>query len=160
MKSAALPALILAASLMNGILASSGINRALVDMPAWHHVGPIGWATFSRHADLGRNAMILYPFEAFGGMILSVAAAILFRRDRSAPPSARIPIYAAVLFTVGGLLLTMKAAPIMLSVRHLGNDLAELQPAFDGFEFWGGLRSISHAISPIFGRWSRSREKV
>lgn len=154
MKSALLLGLTLAAGLMNGILASGGINRALVHMPAWRHVGPVGWATFSRYADLGRNAMILYPLEAFGGMILSVAAAIVIRRNRAAPRTAKVPIYAAALFTIGGLLLTLKAAPIMLSVRHLGTDPAALQRAFDGFEFWGGLRSISQVLGYFANLWS------
>jgi hypothetical protein len=60
--------LIVAAALVNGVLASGNINRALVDMPAWRQTGVLAWAAFSRHADLGRNAMILYPLEAFGGL--------------------------------------------------------------------------------------------
>jgi hypothetical protein len=87
---------------MDGILVGGGIDRALVAMPAWHHVGPVGWGTFSRYADLG-NGLVLYPLEAFSGMILSVAAAILFRAQSTAPRAARMPIYAAALFTVGGL---------------------------------------------------------
>jgi len=135
MKSRALLYVIFAASLMDGILVGGGIDRALVAMPAWHHVGPVSWATFSRHADLG-NGLILYPLEAFSGMILSVAAVILFRWESTAPRAAQMPIYAAAL-TIGGLLVTRKAAPIMLGVRNLGDDPAALQRAFDGFEFWG-----------------------
>ncbi len=45
-----------------------------------------------------------------------------------------------------GLLFTIKAAPIMLNVRYLDNDSELLQRAFDGFEFWGGLRSLSQGL--------------
>jgi hypothetical protein len=145
MKSRALLFVIFAGSLMDGILVGGGIDRALVAMPAWHHVGPVGWATFSRHADLG-NGLILYPLEAFGGMILSVAATILFCPESTAPRAARMPIYAAALFTIGGLLVTLKAAPIMLGVRNLGDDPAALQRAFDDFEFWGALRLASQTL--------------
>jgi hypothetical protein len=77
--------LLIAATLVNGLLASGNINRGLVDMPAWRRVGVLGWAAFSRQADLGPRAMIVYPSEAFTGMILSVAAAAMSRR-RPPPP--------------------------------------------------------------------------
>jgi hypothetical protein len=32
----------IAATFINGLLASGNINRNLVDMPAWRHVGPLG----------------------------------------------------------------------------------------------------------------------
>jgi hypothetical protein len=146
--------IVLAATLMDGILASGGINRATVDMPAWRHVGPVGWAAFSRYADLGRTAMVLYPLEAFSGMILSVAAVFVARRHPSVPGSVAIPVYAAALFTIGGLLLTVKAAPIMLSVRHLGDSPAALARAFNGFEFWGGLRTGSQVLGYFANLWS------
>jgi len=42
---------------------------------------------------------------------------------------------------VAGLLLTLRAAPIMFSVRDMTEPSA-LQHAFDGFYFWGSLRGI------------------
>ena len=153
MKSRALFYCILAASLVDGVLVGGGIDRALVAMPAWHRVGPIAWANFSRHADLG-NGLILYPLEAFGGMILSVAAAVIFRRDGTAPQAAQMPIYAAALFTIGGLVLTVKAAPIMLGVKNVGDDLGVLQRAFDDFEFWGTLRLASQTFGYFANMWS------
>jgi hypothetical protein len=153
MKSRALFYCILAASLVDGVLVGGGIDRALVAMPAWHRVGPIAWANFSRHADLG-NGLILYPLEAFGGMILSVAAAVIFRRDGTAPQAAQMPIYAAALFTIGGLVLTVKAAPIMLGVKNVGDDLGVLQRAFDDFEFWGTLRLASQTLGYLANMWS------
>jgi hypothetical protein len=139
--------LIVGATLVNGILASGNINRAFVDMPAWRLTGVLAWAAFSRHADLGRTAMILYPLEAFGGLALSVAAAVFYRREGSAPREAAVPVYAGVLFTVGGLLATTQAAPQMLSVGHLGNEATALQRAFDQFEMWGGVRGICQVLA-------------
>ena len=134
--------LIIAATLVNGLLASTNVNRSLIDMPAWRHVGPLGWAAFSRHADLGWRAMLLYPGEAFIGMILSVAAAAMVWRERTVGRRAAAPVYAAALLTIGGLLFTIKAAPIILGVRHLGNDPVLLQRAFEGFDFWGWWRGM------------------
>lgn len=146
--------IVLAACVPDGILAGGGIQRALVHMPAWRHLGPVAWATFSRYADLSTTGMILYPTEAFAGMILSVIAAILIsRRSRARLPFA-LPVFAAALFTIGGLLLTLKAAPIMLGVRHLGDDPTALGRAFDGFEFWGGLRTVSQVLGFFANLWS------
>ena len=121
--------LLIAATLVNGLLASGNINRGLVDMPAWRQVGVLAWAAFSRQADLGPRAMIVYPGVAFAGMILSVVAAVLFWRDHAAPRAAAFAVYAAALLTIGGLLFTTQAAPIMLSVRHLGDNPVALQQA-------------------------------
>jgi hypothetical protein len=146
MNSKLLIGLLIGASVMDGSLAGGGINRAFVHMPAWRHVGPVAWAHFSRYADLSVNAMILYPLEAFSGMVLSVTAAVVFFRRYCGPRSVALPLYSAAIFTIGGLLLTIKAAPIRLSVGHLGDDSVAMQRAFDGFEFWGGWRSACQVL--------------
>lgn len=144
---------IIAATLLNGILASGNINRGFVDMPAWHQVGAAAWAAFSRHADLGTMAMIFYPFEAICGTILSVAAAVSFRRSGVGPRRAAFPIYAAVIFAIGGLAATTQAAPIMLSVRHLTAP-ADLARALDGFTFWGSVRGVCQVLAYLANFWS------
>ena len=61
--------LLVAATLVGGLLAGANVDRALVAMPAWQQVGPESWAAFSRHADLG-NGFVLYPVEAVGAALL------------------------------------------------------------------------------------------
>jgi hypothetical protein len=53
--------LLAGAMLTNGIVASGNINRNLVDMPAWREVGAIGWAAFSRRADVLSRRKLLAP---------------------------------------------------------------------------------------------------
>ncbi len=48
---------------------------------------------------------------------------------------------------VGGMLAATKAAPIMLSARHLGDDPVLLQRAFDGFEFWGRVWGVFQVLA-------------
>lgn len=146
--------LLVAAVLVNSILASGNVNRGLIDMPAWQHVGPLGWAAFSRYADLGPTAMVMYPIEAFSGMLLSVLAAVLLVRRRHEARFARVPIYAGALLTLGGLAFTAKAAPIMLSVRHLDGDRSALQQALNGFQFWGGVRGICQVLAFLANVWA------
>jgi hypothetical protein len=45
----------------------------------------------------------------------------------------------------GGLLVTIKAAPIMLSVRHLTDPLS-LDAAFEGFYRWGAVRGACQVL--------------
>lgn len=155
--------LVIAATLVDGFLGGLNINRALVEMPAWQQTGPVAWAQFSKHADLAPTAMVLYPLSAFAGALLSIAAVISFHRDwsgrrgrrgRTGLRSASVPVYAAALLTVGGLLLTIQAAPIMLSVPDLGDDATALQRALDGFQSWGNIRGMFQVLAFIANMWS------
>ena len=114
-------------------------------MPAWQQVGAPAWADFSRHADLV-NGLFLYPIEAIGSFVLILAAMVNLHLDRAARGRAALPIYGAVLLSVGGLLCTLKAAPIMLGVEGLG-DPAALRQAFDGFHFWGNIRAAFQVLA-------------
>ena len=76
--------LVLAATLLDGLLAGGNVERNLVHMPAWRHVGAPAWAAFSRNADLRRNGMIVYPLAGIGGALCTIAAAIAYYSDRRA----------------------------------------------------------------------------
>jgi hypothetical protein len=144
---------VLLAAAFNG-LSGSGMNRALIEMPAWQHVGPLAWAAFSRWADLGTNGLILYPLEKIGGTVFSVAAAIIFfaNRQRLAQDGVA-PIYSAALFTLCSLLATTQAAPLMFSIAH-SSDPVSLQHALDGFAFWEGIRAGVQALAFCANLWS------
>jgi hypothetical protein len=143
MTSAATRILLISAVFISGLLAGLNVDRAFVAMPAWQQVGPIVWAEFSRHADLG-NGLILYPAEAFGSVVLTVAAAIGLHFERNTSRAAAALLYGAVLLAALGLLFTIKAAPIMLGIRNVDDPL-DLQGAFEGFRYWGNLRGICQA---------------
>lgn len=143
--------LLVAATLLSGLLAGGNVDRAIVAMPAWEQVGASAWAEFSRHADLG-NGLFLYPFEAIGGFLLILAAAVSFHFDRATTGRSTLSLYGAVLFSVGGLLCTLKAAPIMLSIERV-SDRAALQHALDGFYFWGDIRGIFQVLAFFATVW-------
>src|SRR5450432_4103110 len=96
----------------------SFLTRSIVDLPAWQHVGPIAWAAFSRHADIG-NGVIYYSLFGIGSTLLAVATAISFRLTRaSSGLRCAIPVYRIAAFAAGVILATTQAAPQMLSIRH------------------------------------------
>ncbi len=148
-----LPGCILLAAAFNG-LSGSGINRALIEMPAWQHTGALAWAAFSRWADMGTNGLILYPFEKIGGTVFSIIAAIIFfLNKRHLPRAGALPIYGAALFALGAMLATTQAAPLMMSTPHL-SDPVGLQHALDGFAFWEGVRAGVQALTFCGNLWA------
>src|SRR5215467_3325545 len=109
--------LIIAASALGGLLAGANADRFIVGRHAWRRVGVQSWAAYSREADLSSTGAVFYPALAIGGAACSVLAAVRFRSKRRAPRRAALPLSLAALLTLGGLLVTTKAAPFMLSLR-------------------------------------------
>ena len=66
---------------------------------------------------------------------LILAATVSFHFDRPFRRSVAVPLYLATAFSLAGLMITLKAAPIMLSLGN-SNALSTSQ-AFTEFEFWG-----------------------
>jgi hypothetical protein len=145
--------LVVAATVVGGLFGSL-LDRALVATPAWRHLGVQAWVDYSRHADLGAGK-IVYPIGAILLWALIFAAAVSHSRDRSAPRATGVPIYLAALFSVGAIIATIIAAPIMLSVDSLGNDPVALQSAFDRFSLWGVyIRGVFFALSFLCTVWA------
>jgi hypothetical protein len=129
------------------------MNRTLVEMPAWRHLGVEAWAAFSRGADLG-NGTILYPLAGIGGLALILAAAIVFHFGSRRPWWAAIPVYGSALLAICVMLTTTQAAPIMLSLHRIGNDPRALQQAFDGFYRWDSIRTVIGTLEGCMEIWA------
>lgn len=127
--------LLATATLLAGILAGGAVDRVIVGGPAWHELGAPAWAQYSRLADLG-TGLIAYPIEGIGSALLIIAAALSNHFDRSAPRSLALPLYVAVALSIAGSPLTVKAAPIMLSLASTQSPSA-VERAFDEFFLWG-----------------------
>ena len=144
--------ILVAAELLLGGLAAA-LNRTLVEMPAWRLLGAGAWATFSRQADLG-NGAIVYPIVGIAGAASILAAAIAFRFSSQRPWSVGVPLYGAALMAVCGLLATTQAAPIMLSLRRIGDDPAALRYAFEGFYRWDSIRAVFGTLGYCAEIWT------
>ncbi len=137
--------LLMAAAMMSGLLAGADLDREIVAMPAWQQIDAVAWATFSRHADLG-NGLVLYPLEAIGSFVLILAATGSLYLERVSRGPVALSLYGAVPLAAAGLLCTLKAAPIMLSISGL-DDPAALGQAFEGFRYWGGIRAVCQVLA-------------
>ncbi len=127
--------LLFAATLLSGVLAGAAIDRVIVGGPAWHELGAEAWVQYSRHADLG-TGLVAYPIEGIGSTLLTIAAVVSSYLDGNRRMRAALPLYCAVAFSVAGLILTTKAAPIMLDLSK-AQPPAAVQTAFEEFFFWG-----------------------
>jgi hypothetical protein len=127
--------LLLAATFMGGILAGTAVDRVIVGGPAWHELGAAAWAQYSRRADLG-TGLVAYPIEGIGATLLTIAAAASNYLDGNRRRRSVLPLYCAATFLIAGLLFTVKAAPIMLSLAT-PQTAAATQRAFDEFFVWG-----------------------
>jgi hypothetical protein len=107
--------LLIAATFLGGVLAGTAFDRAIVGGPAWHELGPAAWQEYSRHADLGAG-LFVYPIEGIGTALLTMAAAASNYLDGNRRRATVLPLYCAAALLIVGLLLTVKAAPIMLSL--------------------------------------------
>ena len=121
-----------AATAFGGILAGATFDRGVVGLPALYQLGPKVWADYSRHADLSIRGAAFYPTLAIGNTVLSIATAAAAPKNRAAKVAAALAI--------GGLIMTVKAAPNMLRVRHLGDDESSIREAMRGFTFWSAIR--------------------
>ena len=134
MASARTRVLLAAATFLSGILAGGAADRVIVGGPAWQALGAPAWAQYSRLADLGAG-LVAYPIEGIGSALLIIAAAASSHFDRAATRAVSLPLYIALALAVIGLLLTVKAAPIMLGLASQSG--AAVERSFNEFCFWG-----------------------
>ncbi len=148
--------LLMAATLVSGILAGGIIDRVIVGGPAWHELGAEAWVLYSRRADLG-TGLVAYPVEGIGATLLIIAAVLSNYFDRNAQRGLSLPLYGAAALSVAGLLLTAKAAPIMLNLATPQSASAD-QRAFDEFFLWGlYLRGSADTLAFVALIWALSR---
>jgi hypothetical protein len=94
-----------------------------------------------------------YPIEAIGTSVLLIAAVVSSGFDRSELGRAAPPLLAATALSLLGLVLTVKAAPIMLSLSEVTSPAA-LQRAFEEFFLWRlYLRGTVYVLTFVIAIW-------
>lgn len=135
---------ITAACLLAGWLAGVNVERYLVNVPAWRKVDILAWAEFSKHAYF-LNGFLLFQFAAAGSFVLLFISCWTVVKNRFRYISW--PLYTATFFAFAGILLTFKAAPVMLNIDQLNNDKDLLKLAFEEYHHWGAIRAIFQVAS-------------
>jgi hypothetical protein len=144
--------LLVLAVVVNGILAGLSFDVAVVKLPTRKRIGAVAYANFARGNDIG-NGLVVYPaigvlaaLLVFGTTIAALLAQV--------PRSAVIPLVLASAATIAHSGCTVKAAPIMLSLRSTPDDEELLAAKLDQFAFWHGIRAAFQLLAFVVLLWA------
>jgi hypothetical protein len=142
---------VLLMTFVQGLAAGICFDVATVKLPTRKRIGAVAYAQFARGNDLG-NGLKVYPYMVVGGGVLLIALAVTAHLT-SQPDGIRGPLYAAALASVGYLLSTAKAAPLMWSLRNAPDDPSVLAAKLDRFAFWHAFRTAFQLAAFIALLW-------
>jgi hypothetical protein len=146
--------LVVSATILGGLLAGLAVDKSVVQFPSWQQIGPVAWAEFTRAADL-RRGLILYPAQGIAALLCSVVAAGAFAVKRAGPREAAIPIYGAAALAILALIVTRYIiAPVMFSLRNLGENTTDLQKVFDHVQAWWTVKASLHVLTFCANVWA------
>lgn len=128
------------ATMLNGIAAGATLDQAIKQLPARHRIGVIPYSSYSKAADLG-NGLPWYISIGVSAVLLTIGAAIA-AAVQQIPMSTALPIYLAVVLSIGHSLVTSQAAPTLFSQRQYANDVATLTKIFTRFSRLNALRAV------------------
>lgn len=145
--------LIVAATALNGLLAGASLDQSIKQLPSRHRTGVSTYAAYARGADLG-SGIAWYAVLANSAAIFTVAAGGLGWRTH-ASHQLLIPLLLASAASVGHTLVTLKAAPTMLSTRKVAlDDTRALATLFNRFARWQALRATLQVLAFALTLWS------
>lgn len=139
--------LILAATVVTGLLAGMSLDKAAVQLPARHRMGIIAFAGFSRANDLG-NGLIAYPMFGIAAALLTLGAGVAAFASGT-PLSQAWPIYVSASLALLHSAATARAAPNMLRLRRPTDEEAVLASTLDNFARWHNVRAILQLLNFI-----------
>src|SRR5437016_11530841 len=102
--------LLVAATLLNGILAGGSLIKSVVELPARRGIGLAAMAAYHRAADL-RTGFLIHPALGLGAPALTIALGITFVVDRTSPATSASFAYVAAALSAAHVLATTRAAP-------------------------------------------------
>ena len=144
--------LILAATLITGLLAGISLDKVVVQLPARHRMDIRGFASFSRANDLG-NGLFLYPALGILAALLTILAALsAFLRTTSLAHAW--PIYVSAALAILHSITTSRAAPYMLSLRQPSDNEVILAETLNRFAAWHTIRAVLQVLNFAMLIWA------
>lgn len=144
--------LITIATAINGLLAGLNVDTALVKLPARRRIGVVAYARFARGNDLG-NGRVVYPLLGISAALLTVLATALAFVSQ-ARMVVVLPLSLASLFSLLHTFATIKAAPVMLSLKDSPDDEAILTAKLDRFARWHAVRAMFQVLTFFILLWA------
>src|SRR5881396_2997011 len=137
--------LLVAATVLNGILAGGSLIKSVVELPARRIIGLPAMAAFHRAADL-QTGFLIYPALGLGAPAVTIALGTTFALDQGVSTTAASFAYFAAALAAAHVFATTRAAPNLLKLRSGIPEETVLG------QVYGGLRSGRRC-----GRSCRSR---
>jgi hypothetical protein len=137
---------------IQGLAAGICFDKALVNLPTRHRIGVTSYANFARGNDLG-NGLKVYPYLVVGGGFI-ILVFTLFAYFNDQPTVKLYPLYFTSLSVIGYLFSTLKAAPIMWSLKNTFDDEVTLKQKLDKFAYWHSWRTIFQILAFIALLWT------
>jgi len=138
--------LVVLATICGGLLAGPGLDRVVVQNPAWQHFAPAIRARFTQEADLGRG-IAWYPVQGLTALVFSCAAAwSISREHRDVRIGAAGPAYAAAVLSIVALVVTAAViVPNTRAVVHISDE--NLPAVFDRLALWWKGKAALHVAT-------------
>ncbi|HCI79149.1 MAG TPA: hypothetical protein DHW02_05630, partial [Ktedonobacter sp.] len=133
-------------------LAGLNVDTALVKLPARRRIGVVAYARFARGNDLG-NGRVVYPLLGISAALLTVLATALAFVSQ-ARMVVVLPLSLASLFSLLHTFATIKAAPVMLSLKDSPDDEAILTAKLDRFARWHAVRAMFQVLTFFILLWA------
>jgi hypothetical protein len=144
--------LLVLAVIVNGILAGLSFDVAAVKLPTRKRIGAIAYANFARGNDLG-NGLVVYPaIGVLAALLVIVTTSMAFLAGE--PQSALLPLVLASAATIAHSVCTVKAAPIMLSLRSTPAVEEILTSKLGRFALWHGFRAVFQFLTFVVLVWA------
>jgi hypothetical protein len=146
-------ALLIATVVVASMGAAASLDQLLKQLRARHQIGVIAYSAYSRAADLHTGILYYVPIGV-GWLVLIPAAAIAGWADGASGQRA-LALAAMVAGLVAHILVTLFAAPILLSQRKIApDDEKSLTAVFDRFQRWHGVRTLIDLVTLGAAVWA------
>ena len=132
----------------NGLLAGASLDQSIKQLPARHAIGARAYAGYARAADGSRRGIAWYAALGVGTAALTVATAVM-AIAAGQPRRVRSAAVIAGALSLFHSFATSRAAPVMLSLRHPGDDDQAAGRSLDRFERWQTARVLGQVATLV-----------
>lgn len=144
--------LLLAAVVVNGLLAGCSLDQSIKQLPARHRIGNVAFSEYSKAGDLG-NGLPLYVALGVGCFLLTIVAGIVGLGELDGTEQD-VPLWLMIGLTIVWGLATSRAAPTNFSQRKHSGDEAALRDVFDRFTRWQTIRVTTQVLALLTVVWA------
>lgn len=117
----------------NGLLTGASLDQSVKQLPARHRIGDAAYAGYARAADGSTRGIAWYASLGVGTALLTIGTAVVAITTRQSRNTRTAALIAAAL-SVAHSVATTQAAPVMLGLRHAGDDDPAAGDRLDRFE--------------------------